>query len=99
MEARLSLSEAVIIFTHNCLHKDVRVCVSFILFRIPFITTLPQLLQGTEEIRKWISGYQERKSVLECKGGPWPPSGARMSLHQLPLQHSGLSWQFELCCE
>lgn len=43
------------------------VCVSFILFRIPFITTLPQLLQGTEEIRKWISGYQERKSVLECK--------------------------------
>lgn len=33
------------------------------------------------------------------QGGPRPPSGARMSLHQLPLQRSGLSWQFEWYCE
>ena len=70
------------------------VCVSFILFRIPFITVLSQLLQGTEEVRKWILGHQERNSVLEFKGGPQPPSGARMSRHQLHLQRSEVSWQF-----
>ena len=81
-----------------CVRLSVSLCVSFILFRIPFITISPHLLQGTEEIG---NGSRVTRGGILCKA--WSSKEARGHLvgpgchciSCISLLCSGVSWQFE----
>ena len=85
-----------------CVRLSVSLCVSFILFRIPFITISPHLLQGTEEIG---NGSRVTRGGILCKA--WSSKEARGHLvgpgchciSCISLLCSGVSWQFEWWCE